>query len=149
MRQATTKLDALASARRLADAAAEAVEGAVAAGARLTDGGKLIDEHQVHAERIAQLATEARAARELVAYGERQVLRGKDRRDALAEEQAFAFSAEVCHRLRAAVEADPEAFGLDQRLRKCLDDAELRSLVRAGLSEARYRSIGSPGPPRG
>src|SRR3989304_277580 len=77
MRQATTKLDALASARRLADAAAEAVEGAVEAGARLTGGGKLIDEHQVHAERIAQLATEVRAARELAAYAQRQAQAGK------------------------------------------------------------------------
>jgi len=141
MRQATTRIDALASARSLADAAAKAVEGAVEAGARLTDGGKLIDEHQVYAERIAQLVTEVRAARELVAYAERQAEAA--RRDALAEEQAFAFAAEVCHRLRSAVDADPEAFGLDDRLRKCLDDVELRSLVRAGLSEARLRAIGS------
>ena len=138
-----TELDVLSGARRLTDAAAEAMEGAVAAGARLTDGGRLIDDHQVHAERIAQLATEVRAAQELVAYAERQVLRGKDRRDPLAEEQAFVFAAEVCHRLRAAVDADPDAFGVDEKLRACLEDAGLRSLLRAGLSEARVRSVGS------
>src|SRR3990172_7484444 len=126
-----SELDVLSGARRLTDAAAEAMEGAVAAGARLTDGGRLIDDHQVHAERIAQLATEVRAAQELVAYAERQVLRGKDRRDPLAEEQAFVFAAEVCHRLRAAVDADPDAFGVDEKLRACLEDADLRSLLRA------------------
>ncbi|MDZ4278260.1 MAG: acyl-CoA dehydrogenase family protein, partial [Dehalococcoidia bacterium] len=90
-----TKTDALAAARRLAGAASEAIDGAVASAARLTNGGKLIDEHQVHAERIAQLATEARAANELVAYAERRAQAGK--RDALAEEQAFVFAAEVVH----------------------------------------------------
>lgn len=133
-----TKTDALAAAGRLAAAAQEAVDAAVAAGARLTDGGKRIDDHQVHAERIAQLATEARAARELVAYAEGHAQEGKH--DALAEEQAFAFSAETVHKIRGAVEADPEAFdGVAGRL----DDAELRALVRAGLSEARFRSIGA------
>ncbi|MCH8993414.1 MAG: acyl-CoA dehydrogenase family protein [Chloroflexi bacterium] len=131
------EIDTLASARRLADAASDAVDAAVAAAARLTDGGKLIDEHQVHAERIAQLATEARAAQELVAYGERRAARGAH--NALAEGQALAFAAEVVHRLRADAEADPKAFDIGDRL----DDPNLRSLVRAGLNETRIRAIGT------
>jgi (2S)-methylsuccinyl-CoA dehydrogenase len=135
-----TQVDALASARRLADAAAEAVESAVAAGSRFMNGGALIDEHQVHSERIAQHATEARAAHELTAYAERQVATGA--RDALAEEQSLAFAAEVLHKLRAAIELSPEAFGLDGEQRARLDDQGLRELVRAGLDEARVRRIG-------
>ena len=133
-----TEFDALASARRLADAASDAVDGIVAAASRLTDGGRNIDDYQVHAELVAQLATEARASRELVAYGERQAAAG--RRDALAELQAFTFAAEAVHRLRGAVELDPDACGLDSGL---LDAEDLRSLVRQGLSEAHVRSIGT------
>ncbi|MEX1254257.1 MAG: acyl-CoA dehydrogenase family protein [Dehalococcoidia bacterium] len=135
------EIDALTSARRLADAASDAVEAAVAAGSRLTDGGKLIDDHQVHAERIALHATEARAAQELAGYAGRQAAAG--RRDALAEEQACAFAAEVVHKLRAAVELSPDAFGLDDAGRARLDDPSLRALVRAGLDEARVRAIGT------
>ncbi len=136
-----TELDTLAAARRLADAASEAIEAAVGAGSRLTDGGKLIDEYQVHAERIAQHATEARAAGELVTYAERHKEAGL--RDAPAEEQALAFAAEAVHRLRGAVELAPQAFGLDDAHRQRLDDASLRAMVRAGLDEARVRAIGA------
>ena len=135
-----SQLDVLAGARRLADAATDAVAGAVAAASRLTDGGRLIDDHQVHVERIAQLATEARAAQELVAYSERQAA-GK--RNELAEDQAFVFAAEAVHRLRGAVEADPDAFDFDDGLLERLNDAEVRSLVRMGLSDARIGAIGA------
>ena len=135
-----SQLDVLAGARRLADAATDAVAGAVAAASRLTDGGRLIDDHQVHVERIAQLATEARAAQELVAYSERQAA-GK--RNELAEEQAFVFAAEAVHRLRGAVEADPDTFDFDDGLLERLNDAEVRSLVRMGLSDARIGAIGA------
>ena len=135
-----TELDALTGARRLVDTATEAVDNAVVAAGRLTEGGRNIDDHQVHAERIAQLATEVRAAREMVAYGERQA--AAEHRDALAEEQAFAFAAEAVHRLRGAVEADPDTFDLDDAMLERLNDPELRSLVRSGLAEARVRAIG-------
>ncbi len=101
-----TAPDILASARRLASTASDAVDAAIAATSRLTDGGKLIDEHQVQAERIAQHATWARAADELVAYCERLVQAG--RQDALAESQALAFAAETVHRLRGDAEANPK-----------------------------------------
>ncbi len=132
----TQTTEALTSARRLADAASDAVSAAIEAGARLTDGGKAIDDHQVHAERIALHATEARAARELVAYCERQAAAGKP--DALAEEQAFVFAAEITHKLRAAAEAHPDDFAIGDQL----EGTQLRSLIRAGLDEARVRSIG-------
>jgi (2S)-methylsuccinyl-CoA dehydrogenase len=134
---ATQTTDTLTSARRLAEAAHDAMQAALEAGARLTDGGKRIDDHQVHAERIAQLATETRAAGELVAYAERQAAAGKP--DALAEEQAFAFAAEVVHALRSANEAGPGSFGIGDKL----EDTELRALIGSGLSDMRFRSIGS------
>ncbi|MDO8616370.1 MAG: acyl-CoA dehydrogenase family protein [Dehalococcoidia bacterium] len=136
-----TESEALAGARRLSAVAAETAESAVAAAARLTEGGKLIDQHQVHAERIAQLATQARAAAELLAYAEGQANAG--RRDELAEEEAFAFAAEVVHNARSAAEADPDAFGLPAGLRQRLEGADLRALVRAGLAESRWRRIGA------
>ncbi|MGB2693866.1 MAG: acyl-CoA dehydrogenase family protein [Dehalococcoidia bacterium] len=135
-----TEPDVLASARRLVDATEAAIDSALVSGARLTDGGKRIDDFQVHAERLAQLATEARAAQQLVAYCERQA---GGTRDALAEEQAFAFSAEVIHKLRAAVEADPDAFGLENAVRARLHNDDVSALMRSGLSEARLRTIGA------
>jgi (2S)-methylsuccinyl-CoA dehydrogenase len=135
-----TDVNALASARVLADAASEMMVPVVDAGARLTAGGRLIDDHQVHSERVAQHSTEVRAAHELVAYAERRAAAGQ--RDTLAEGQAFAFAAEVVHKLRAAVELSPQAFGLDDAQRTRLDDPSLRALVRAGLDEASVRAIG-------
>jgi (2S)-methylsuccinyl-CoA dehydrogenase len=135
MRAQTT--DALASARRLTDAANDAIAVAIAQAARITDNGKAIDEHQVHTERIALHATEARAAAELVAYCERQVAAGKP--DAIAEQQAFAFAAEITNRLRASAHAHPDAFAINDRL----DTNELNALVRAGLDDALIESIGA------
>jgi (2S)-methylsuccinyl-CoA dehydrogenase len=132
-----TEPDVLTSARRLVDASREVVAAAIESAARLTDAGKNIDEHQVHSERIAQLATESRAAEELLAYCERQAAAGK--RDALAEEQAFVFAAEHVHRLRGAVETHAGEFGADP---SALHAPEVRALVRAGLSDARVRAIG-------
>lgn len=132
---------ALAGARRLVDAAAAASDAAVAATARLTEGGRSIDDHQVRAERIAQLATEARAAAELLAYAEQQAAAGNG--DPLAEDQAFAFAAQVAHHLRSAVEVDPHAFGPHAPALLHLDDPTYRDLVRAGLSDAHLRSIGA------
>jgi (2S)-methylsuccinyl-CoA dehydrogenase len=131
-----TEIDALTGARRLATAAAQAIDSAVAAASRLTDGGRLIDAHQVLAERVALLATEVRAAGEMVAYCDRRSAAGH--RDALAEEQALAFAAEVAHHLRAAGELAPDVFD-----GTALDEPELRSLVRAGLDEERVRGIGA------
>lgn len=127
----------LASARRLADAANDAVAIAIAEAARITGNGKAIDEHQVHTERIALHATEARAAVELVGYCERQAEAGKP--DATAEQQAFAFAAEVTNKLHAAAYAHPDAFAINDRL----DGSELDALVRAGLDDALVQAIGA------
>lgn len=131
----------LQAARRLTEGATAAAESAIIAASRLTDGGRLTDEHQVHAERIAQIATEARAAAAVLAYAEGRAAAGKP--DPLAEDQALAFSAEAVHKLRSTVEADPDSFGLDDEVRARLDSMDLRTTVRQGLSEVVIRGIGS------
>jgi len=136
-----TETQALQAARRLTEGATAAAESAIIAASRLTDGGRLIDEHQVHAERIAQIATEARAAAAVLAYAEGRAAAGKP--DPLAEDQALAFSAEAVHKLRSTVEADPDSFGLDDEVRARLDSMDLRTTVRQGLSEVVIRGIGS------
>lgn len=132
--------EALAGARTLTELASQAAESAVAAGARLTDGGKAIDDHQPHAERIALLATEAKAAEELLSYAEAQAARGKP--DSLVEEQAFVFAAEVVSKLRSTADAHAGDFGLDASVTARLDDAETRSLIASALDDARVQAIG-------
>ena len=135
-----TDVDALTGARTLTELATRAAESAIAAASRLTDGGKQIDDHQPHAERIALLATEAKAAEELLAYAEGQASAGK--RDALAEEQAFVFAAEVVSKLRNTADAHADEFGLDADVTARLEDAGTRSLVRSALDDARIQAIG-------
>ena len=60
LRQTTAIVDAL---QRMRDEALHH-------GRRITDNGKGIDDHQVHTERLAYLATEVEAARALSAYAQ-------------------------------------------------------------------------------
>src|SRR5439155_17469840 len=101
----------------------------VAAASCMTEGVSLNDEHQVHAERIAQLATEARAAEELVSYARNQAEAGKP--DALAEDEALAFSAEVVAKAWFAVDLHPELYAFDHNVLERLHDPETARLVRA------------------
>jgi (2S)-methylsuccinyl-CoA dehydrogenase len=135
-----TKVDALTGARQLAATAQRVAEGAIKGGARLTESGRKIDEHQPHAERIAQLATEARAASELLAYAETQAGAGK--RDELVEEQAFIFAADVVQKARSMTDAHFDDFGIDESELDALHSAETRSLVRAALDDARVENVG-------
>jgi len=136
-----TEVDALTGARTLVEIAGETAKDAIASAARLTDGGRLIDEHQVHAERIAQLATEARAAAELLTYAERKADEGKP--DALADEQALVFAAEAVHKAARSVDAHPEEFALSASVRERLSAPGTLDLMRAGMDDERVRSIGA------
>jgi (2S)-methylsuccinyl-CoA dehydrogenase len=135
------KTEALPAARRLCDLAQRTAEAAIASAAKEMDGGRAIDDHQVHAERIAQIATEARAAAELTAYAEGQAAKGKP--DELAEKQALAFAAEAVHRARSSIAANADDYALDEGALAALNDEEVSGLIRAGMSEARYREIGT------
>ncbi len=136
-----TATETLDAARRLSELATAAAESAVTGASRLTEGGRLIDEHQVHAERIAQLATEARAAEELLWYAANQAEAGKA--DALAEDEALAFSAEVVAKAWFAVDLHPELFELKHSVLERLHDPETARLVREGVSDSYIRAIGS------
>ena len=135
----STGIDAVAVARRLVDAAGDAIDAAVAHAAGVTDGGAAIDDHQVHTERIAYLATQVRAAGALVASSEG--LREAGVRDEQQEDAALVYAAEATHVLRSAIEAARDDFGIGAAA-DALDDAELRSAVRAGLDESRVRGLG-------
>lgn len=135
------KTEALPAARRLCEAAQQTAETAIASASKRMDGGRAIDEHQVHAERIAQIATEARAAAELTAYAEGQAAKGKP--DALVEDQALAFVAEAVHKARSSILANADDYALDDETLSTLNSDEVTALIRAGMSEARYREIGT------
>ena len=135
----STGIDAVAVARRLVDTAGGAIEAAVSHAAEVTDGGADIDDHQVHTERIAYLATQVRAAGALVASSEG--LRAASVRDEQQEDAALVYAAEATHALRSAIEASRDDFGIDDAAH-ALDDAELRAAVRAGLDQSRVRELG-------
>ncbi len=135
----TTEVDALTTARELVDTAKRAIDAAVAHGSEVTGGGRGIDDHQVHTERVAYLATQVRAARELVAYAER--LREYKTADAQADEAAIIYAAEAAHAVRSAVDAAPGDFGIGEAA-EALDSAATREAIRAGLDEGRVRALG-------
>ncbi len=125
----------LASARTLAARADELARAAIARAAELTRGGAGIDEHQVVCERLALIVTEARAAAALVEYAER--LASSGRADALSEDEALAYAAEVVHKIVGIAQAHPDDFAAAPEI----DDAT-RALVREGLGDARLCAIG-------
>lgn len=136
---AATDLNALSSARLLVDSAQRVLGTAIAHATEVTEGGRLIDDHQVHTERIAYLSTQVRAARELVKYGERLQQGGKP--DTLIEQEALAYAAEACHAVRTQIEAAADDFGVGE-LAEVLYEPQIREAVRAGMSEDRIRAIG-------
>ncbi len=130
----------LPGARALVDCAQRVIDATLQSAARVTDGGDLIDEHQVHGERIAYLATQVRAATDLVEFAERVAAAGTP--DALHERMAFAYAAEVAHLLRSQIEAAWDAFELTEAHVAPLHAPDTREAIRAGLDEAFVRAIG-------
>ncbi|TMB04159.1 MAG: acyl-CoA dehydrogenase [Deltaproteobacteria bacterium] len=110
---------------------------ALAAGRRTTDGGKAIDEHQVHAERLAYAATEAAAAEALTTYARERA------GDEVIGRMAAAFAGEVASRLAAEIEGHRDDFGVrGETLGRSLGAPEVLAAVRAAQHEARLREIG-------
>ena len=130
-----TASDPTIAARRLVDACEVVVNAALRAGAAMTDGGRNIDDHQVHTERLAYLATQVRAAAELTAFVERTG-------DAFEGELALVYSGEVAWALRSQLDAAWDDFGLDAVEAAPLRDEETRAAMRRGLDEGAIRAIG-------
>src|SRR5207249_2023871 len=98
----TTGIDATTTARQLVDLSQSVIDAALKRGTAVTAGGRNIDDFQVHTERLAYLATQARAAQELLAYVERLAAAGKP--NAAQESMALIYAAEVTHALRSQIE---------------------------------------------
>ncbi|MFN8545025.1 MAG: acyl-CoA dehydrogenase family protein [Candidatus Binatia bacterium] len=128
--------------RRIVSAARTVVDAALEAGRTLTAGGKGIDDHQVHAERLAYTATEVAAAEALLAYADARRAGGSP--DVTTDLMAAAFAAEAADRLRARIEGNLEDFGVaDAVLAKTLRDPDVARAIRAAQHEARVREIGA------
>src|SRR5262245_20409102 len=114
----------LAALERVVDAALDHAR-------QTTEGGKAIDDHQVHAERVSYLATELAAAKALAAYADAASDQGPG--DPQANEAALIFAANVVARCRAQAATHLEAFGFKEAfLGDTLDSPEVRSAVRVG-----------------
>jgi (2S)-methylsuccinyl-CoA dehydrogenase len=122
-------------------AAAEELLGAALARAReITDSGRAIDEHQVLTERGAYAATEARAARELVAFVEWAREEGRSQDD--FELAATASVALLVDRLRERIGMAIDDLGLGDDALERSFPAETRRLLRRSASESILREIG-------
>jgi (2S)-methylsuccinyl-CoA dehydrogenase len=126
----------LSSARALAENSGVLAQRAITRARELTDGGAAIDDHQVLCERLALIATEARAAEALVGYAERLAAEGRS--DVLTEDVAFAYAAEVAHKIAATLDAHPDDFAAGPDI-----STGTRVLATAGLDDARLRAIGA------
>src|SRR5215470_18793210 len=87
-------------------AARAVIDEAIRSARKVTQNGKAIDEHQVHAERLAYAATEVAAAEALAAYARSRHEAGAG--DATTDTMAAAFAAEIADRLRARIDGHQE-----------------------------------------
>jgi (2S)-methylsuccinyl-CoA dehydrogenase len=120
----------------LTQAARRAVDAALDAGRARTNGGKAIDDHQVHAERLAYAATEVAAAEALAVYA-------AERGDSTTQTMAAAFAGEMVARLRAGIEGHWEDYAVSERVwADTLGRGEVVAAMRAAQHESRLRAIG-------
>jgi (2S)-methylsuccinyl-CoA dehydrogenase len=133
-------LPTLDDARALVAAAEAFMGGALERARAITANGKAIDDHQVLAERIAYAATEARAARELVAYAEGVEKEG--RATALLLGTAAAGAAELVASLVARLSPAVDDLGLGEAALEAAFPAPVREQLRAASNEAVFRAIG-------
>jgi (2S)-methylsuccinyl-CoA dehydrogenase len=136
----TPSLPTLDDARPLLEGAEALVAEALGRARAVTDGGKRIDDHQVLAERVAYAATEARAARELLAYAER--VRGGGGGDHWLEALAAAAVAELARSLRERLAPAVDDLGLGEAALERAFPEERRARLRRVGSESVLRAIG-------
>jgi len=118
------------------------VREAVAAASELTQGGRGIDEHQVHCERIAYAATEIEACQALAAYARAAADAGAGEAS-LYVEQAAAYVGEVAAGLFGKITAAADDFRLPSGLLdSTLGSASAQDAIRSFTAEARLRAIG-------
>jgi (2S)-methylsuccinyl-CoA dehydrogenase len=133
-------LPPLDDARALLRAADQLLDGALARARDITQNGRGIDDHQVLAERVAYAATEARAARELLAFAEGAQREG--RADALLVGTAAAGAAELVASLVARLAPALDDLGLGDAALEQAFPAAVRKQLRATANESVFRAIG-------
>ncbi len=126
------------AAQAILQALDEVVEESLAVAGKRTNGGKGIDDEQVHSERLAYAATELAAARDLLNYA-----RGPAAGDAAVGAMATAFAGEVGLGLASQVSAHLDAFGIGaDRLAASLGSADFLAAARAAVDDERISAIG-------
>ncbi|HVN38451.1 MAG TPA: acyl-CoA dehydrogenase family protein [Myxococcota bacterium] len=131
----------LDEARRLLAAAEDLVERALERARELTSRGARIDDHQVLVERVTYAATQARAAREMLAA--QDVAKAEGRTDESFERIGVAAIAMLCASVRERLEAVVEDLGLGEDGLAAAFPSELRALLRRGCHESVLRAIGA------
>ena len=140
MAESETKKVDLADVERLVNATGEVVREAIEVARKRTDGGKGIDDEQVHAERVAYAATEVAAARELLKHAKDSAAH---RSDASVEAMAALFAGEVALKLAGQVDAHAEEFGVaPERLSQTLGSADVKRIARAATADGAVSAIG-------
>ncbi len=135
----TRMSDVLRQTQTIVDALQQVRDEALHHGRSLTANGKAIDEHQVHAERLAYLATEVEAARALLNYATAATGAG----DTGIDDKALGFAAEVGHKLLATADVQLADFGFSEAfLADTLGSPEVKAAIRSGANEERFRHIG-------
>ena len=138
-RNSTNPID-LSAVEQLVTATDVLVREALEIASRRTEGGKGIDDEQVHCERLAYAATEVAAARDLLAYARAA---NQAHPAPLLNAMAGCFAAEVAQRLSAQVDAHLDEFGLSgERLDATLGAAAMKKLMRTATADAAVRAIG-------
>lgn len=131
--------DVLQQTETIVDALQKIRDEALDHGRILTNNGKSIDEHQVHCERLAYLATEVEAARALLAYAQEATSYGETR----IGDKALGFAAEVGQKLLGQADIHRAEFGFSEAfLSQTLGSTEVKAAIRSGAKEERFRQIG-------
>lgn len=135
----TSMSDVLRQTETIVDALQKVRDEALHYGRDLTSNGTAIDEHQVHAERLAYLATEVEAAQALLSYAKAASQNG----DTGVGDKALGFAAEVSHKLIAQVDVHLADFGFSEAfVADTLGSATVKAAIRSGAKEERFRRIG-------
>lgn len=111
-------------------------------GRRKTTNGENIDEHQVHTERLAYLATEVEAAAAALDYAVEVDKAGADHNN-LHAAMALGFTAEVAQKYFGQITAHTGDYGFNQAfLDETFGDTQIRTAIEGGAHESRFRKIG-------
>ncbi len=141
MAESSVKPVELSAVAQLVGTTESLVKEALEVAGKRTDGGKGIDDEQVHCERLAYVATEVRAAKELLAYAEAATAAGAA--DASTADMAAVFAGEIALRLAGNVDAHPSEYGIDDaRLNATLGSAASKKIIREAVLDGRVRAIG-------